>query len=144
MIKIIKGVYGHLINGVVKPKTSADEPFELTEAQEARLVNLGVAVYVDGGRTALPEDVQLVDWNVNMKASELRAIAKDMGLTFPVGTTKTEMVAAMDKFVAENAAEDGADALAESEGDPIGFDETPPEDYETEDAPTFDAAEAVE
>lgn len=144
MIKIIKGVYGHLVNGIVKPKTSADKPFELTEAQEERLVNLGVAVYVDGGRTALPEGVVGVDWNIDMKASELRAIAKDMGLTFPVGTTKAEMVAAMDKYIEENAAEDGADGLAEGEIDPIGFDETPPEDYEDEDAPTFDAAEAVE
>jgi hypothetical protein len=144
MIKIIQGTYGHLINGIVKPKTSADEPFELSEAQEKRLVDLGVAVYVDGGRTKLPEGVALVDYNVNMKATELREIAKGMGLTFPVGTTKAEMVEAMDKYLAsENAAENGADEPTEDA--PIGFDEIPPEDFEgDEDAPTFDATEAVE
>lgn len=142
MIKIIKGVYGHLVNGIVKPKTSADEPFELTEEQEARLVNLGVAIYVNGGRTALPEDVQEIDWNINMKATELREIAKGMGLTFPVGTTKADMVAAMDKFVENLPDENGEDSFAEV--DPIGFDEQPPEDFAGEDAPVFDAAEAVE
>lgn len=44
MIKIIKGVYGHMTeSGIVRPKTSADEPFALTPAQEERLVGLGVA-----------------------------------------------------------------------------------------------------
>ena len=47
MIKIIKGVYGHMTeSGIVRPKTSADEPFTLTPAQEERLVGLGVAEYV--------------------------------------------------------------------------------------------------
>ncbi len=47
MIKIVRGVYGFLDeNGIVRPKTEADEPFELAPEQEARLVNLGVAQYV--------------------------------------------------------------------------------------------------
>ena len=47
MIKIIQGVYGFLdANGIVRPKTEADEPFALLPEQEARLVNLGVAEYV--------------------------------------------------------------------------------------------------
>lgn len=131
MIKIVKGTYGYVdSNGTVKPKTAADAPFELTEAQEARLVNKGVAVYVDGGRTALPEGVVGVTWNVDMKADQLRAIAKDMGLTFPVGTTKAAMVEAMDKHMSE------VEAAAEATGEeyPVGDDE---------DAPAFDAAEAV-
>lgn len=131
MIQIVKGTYGYLdSNGIVKPKTAADGPFELTEAQEARLVNKGVAVYVDGGSTALPEGVMGVTWDINMKADQLRAIAKDMGLTFPVGTTKAAMVEAMDKYMAV------VEAAAEAAGEeyPVGDDE---------DAPTFDAAEAV-
>lgn len=47
MIRIIKGVYGYVTpNGIVKPKTGKDGPFELTVEQEARLVRLGVAAYV--------------------------------------------------------------------------------------------------
>lgn len=139
MIRIVKGVYGHLVNGVVKPKTSADEPFELTEAQEARLVGLGVAVYVDGGRTALPEGVEYVDYNVNMKATELREIAKEMGLTFPVGTTKAEMVKAMDAYIENLPAGIDVSDIPDEDEYPMGFD-----DEAYEDAPTFDAAEAVE
>jgi hypothetical protein len=57
-----------------------------------------------------------------MKAAELREIGALCGLTFKVGMTKAEMVAALDKHIEENTV----------------VDETPDED-----APTFDAAEAV-
>lgn len=49
MIKIVQGVYGFKDNnGIVRPKTAADEPFELLPEQEARLVRIGVAEYVGG------------------------------------------------------------------------------------------------
>ena len=48
MVKIIRGVYGYVTdNGVVEPKTVNDEPFSLSVEEEARLVNQGVAEYVD-------------------------------------------------------------------------------------------------
>lgn len=47
MIRITKGVYGHWDGKFVVPKTSADEPFTLSAKEEARLVKLGVASYVD-------------------------------------------------------------------------------------------------
>ena len=125
MIRIIQGVYGHQINGRVYPKDSNSEPFELTEAQEERLVKLGVAVYVDGGSTKLPEGVTAIpEYSADMKAYELRAIGKELGLTFKAGTTKAEMVEQMDAFLDDNT-----------------------DDEETEDGeelPEFDAAEAVE
>ena len=47
-IKIIKGIYGYKdVKGSIIPKTSQDDPFSLTEEQEARLVRKGVAEYVD-------------------------------------------------------------------------------------------------
>lgn len=137
MIKIIKGVYGFMSeNGIVRPKTSEDEPFSLPVEQEARLVDLGVAEYVhtedvgapigfDETPPELPDGVTgIPEYNTGMKADELRAIAKDMGLTFKVGTTKAEMVEAMDKFLEENVV-DGVDA-------------------EDVDLPDFDPTEAVE
>ena len=125
MIRIIQGVYGHQINGRVYPKDSNSEPFELTEAQEERLVKLGVAVYVDGGSTKLPEGVTgIPEYSADMKADELRAIGKEMGLTFKAGTTKAEMVDQMDAFLGENT--DGE------------------ETEDGEELPEFDAAEAVE
>ena len=132
MIKIIKGVYGHMTeSGIVRPKTSADEPFTLTPAQEERLVGLGVAEYVNPVDAAdTPTDAEEApEYDASMKVDKLREIAKQMGLTFPVGTTKAEMVEAMDKFLAEHM-EDGMDA------DDIEDD--------GEEPPTYDPAEAVE
>lgn len=112
MIQIIKGTYGYLdSNGVVRPKTAADAPFDLTPEQEARLVNLGVAVYVDAPET-LPEGVKgIPEYSADMKASELREIAEMMGLTFKAGTSKREMIDAMDAFLAENMEDTDADDL---------------------------------
>ena len=134
MIQIIKGVYGYVTKtGAVKPKTAADDPFELAPEKEARLVGLGVAKYVGGVSPApaenepkLQEGVTGVpEYNADMKADELRAIAKEMGLSFKPGMSKVKMVEAMDAYIAEHAADIG-EPIAE------------------EDAPTFDPAEAVE
>ena len=61
-----------------------------------------------------------------MKASELRDLGKQYGLTFKVGMSKAEMIAALDDFFAVESEAPEADA----EGD-------------GEDAPTFDSTEAV-
>lgn len=134
MIKIVQGTYGYKDkNGIVRPKTSKDEPFSLPAEQEARLVGLGVAEYVhpvdmetpigfDETPPELPDGVTgIPEYNTGMKADELRAIAKDMGLTFKVGTTKAEMVEAMDKFLEENTV-DGVDIedVALPDFDPAG------------------------
>ena len=149
MIKIVQGVYGFLDkNGIVRPKTEADEPFELTPEQEERLVNLGVAQYVGnvkdeqepeetapenteevetedeqepiGFDETPPVEIPLSDYSVK----ELRAIGKEYGLTFKVGTTKDDMVKAIEAAEAEL--------------------ETDAEDEDSEPAPVFDASEAVQ
>lgn len=119
MIKIIKGTYGCIDkNGIVQPKTSKDEPFTLSKEEEERLVKRGVAKYVEAAEKHVEGDElkELLDsvpgldvvpeYNVDMKATELREIAKGLGLTFPVGTTKAEMVAEMDAVIEENMADD--------------------------------------
>ena len=153
MIRIISGVYGGK-DGVKRP---GDKPFSLSPAEEARLVARKVAVYVDAPAPAPVDDYVLEDapigfdetppedfvegddelpelpdgviaipeYSVAMKATELREIGKLCGLNFKVGMTKEEMVAALDKHIEENMVDD------EEFTDP-------------EDAPTFDAAEAVE
>ena len=128
MIKIVQGVYGHLVNGVVYPKDSRSVPFELTPEQEEWLVKKGVAVYVDAGRTALPDEVEAIpEYSVEMKANELRAIAEKMGLKFKPGTSKAEMVKMMD---------------AEINAHSVEIDEEEAEDVD--DVPAFDASEAIE
>ena len=60
MIKIVQGVYGFRKGKCVIPKTSKDAPFELDEVKEKRLVDAGIAVYVDtkAAKTAKAEEVK--------------------------------------------------------------------------------------
>lgn len=153
MIQIICGVYGGK-DGVKRP---GDKPFTLSPAEEARLVARKVAVYVNAP-TIAPEDEDIPDdapigfdetppedfdmddlpdgviaipeYSVDMKATELREIGKLCGLTFKVGMSKEEMVAALDKHIEENMVDDEEFVDADT--------------IDPEDAPIFDAAEAVE
>lgn len=105
MIKIVSGTYGYQDkNGIVKAKTSDDAPFSLEKSQEKRLVDLGVAVYVDQEPDQVEDDVPVFDENTN--ANELRKIAKSMDIAFPVGTTKKEMVEILREHAEETAIDD--------------------------------------
>lgn len=149
MIKIIRGVYGLLDkNGIVRPKTAADEPFELLPEQEERLVSRGVAQYVETVKDAqepeetTQEDTEQVETEdaqepigfdetppvdtdlSQLSVPELRKLGKEYNLTFKVGTSKADMVKAIE------AAEAELNISAEDEDD--------------EPAPVFDASEAVQ
>ncbi len=144
MIKIVRGVYGFMDeNGIVRPKTAADEPFALLPEQEARLVRQGVAQYVETVKDEQEQgETEQVESNgeqepigfdetpteelllSEMSAPELRKVGKEYGLSFKVGTSKADMVKAIE------AAEAELDADAEGEDD-------------DEPAPAFDASEAV-
>lgn len=142
MIKMKSGTCGVPVvhgNAVVRVerKTPNDEPFTLSPEAEARLVNRGVAVYVNAtapivapeNHTDGGEGVSLED----MKADDLRALGKEYGLSFKVGVKKAEMIEAIKA------------AQAESGEDEDTEDEDPSEDDEDgEGAPTFDPSEAVQ
>lgn len=144
MIQMIRGVFGLPVNGIVKAMDKNSGAFEAGAEQEERLVRLGLAVKVETveGEPApgndetvdtetpigmdemppLPEGVTgIPEYSVDMKATELREIGAMCGLTFKVGMSKAEMVAALDKHIAENTVEE----------------------EDSEPAPVFDAAEAV-
>lgn len=137
MIQMKNGVYGarHFM------KRASDGPFSLSEAEEARLVDRGVAEYVDGAEPPadgepigfndtppVPEETgnDVPAYDASMSAVELRKIAADHGVTFRVGMTKEDMVAALNE----------AFGISENAEAPAGDDE--------EDAPSFDAADAVQ
>ena len=143
MIKMIAGVFGLPVtdeNGRKRVQAMGvnSGPFSADPAQEKRLVDMKLAVYVKAPTLVddetpdedakLPDGVTgIPEYSVDMKATELREIGALCGLTFKVGMTKAEMVAALDKHIEEHSVD--------------GFtvdDETPDED-----APTFDASEAV-
>lgn len=109
-IKIIKAHnYGHVDDdGLIRLKTAIDGPFELNDERAAELVADGVAVYA-GGQA----------YSADLKANELRKIAKDMGLTFKVGTSKADMIAAMDAAKAEAVEDAAEDDLPELDLDEV-------------------------
>jgi len=128
MIKIISGIYGHLIDGRVRPKTAASEPFSLTPAEEKRLVERGIAVYVNEAPAEADASIgfdntsdSIPEYSTRNTVKELQEIAALYGITFEDGATKAQMVETLDKHIAENSVE-----------------------VDSEDAPTFDAAEAVQ
>lgn len=114
MIKIVQGIYGYQDkNGVVRPKTPEDAPFSLTEAQEKRLVGLGVAEYV-GNVPEHPQDaveltedentetdiVVLPEYNADMTTKELREIAKAYKIELAARASKKEILAILDEKTA--------------------------------------------
>ena len=137
----------------VVAKGPEDGPFSVTPEREAELVGKGLARYVqenpphvedeqpvyeeneapveeDGapvGFDEMPvEGIAIPEYSESMKAAELREIGAEFGLSFKVGMTKAEMVAALDAYFEE---------MAEAEGDETEDDGEP--------APDFDASEAV-
>lgn len=137
MIKIVQGTYGYLDkNGVVKPKTEKDKPFSLTDEQEARLVGLGVAKYVqaeppaDSGQGNNEETGNLDPEQLGeLTNAQLKEMAEQMGIDTKKLTTKAKLIEAITAVeVIPGHAEDG-------EGEP---------EDDGEQAPTFDATEAVQ
>lgn len=149
MIKIVKGTYGQRIGERIIPKTEADGPFETTPEQEKRLVDLGVAVYVEtqSAATKAPEDPpaaptgaeagsddvdQLPEYNADMKLDELKEIAKAYGVDASDARKKADVIAMIEA------------AKADDQDDEDPDDETPEGDDDGEAPPSIDAADPVE
>ena len=140
MIQMKAGTFGLSVNGYVKAMTKESGPFVASEEQEARMVKLGLAVYVDKAPEQdddlpeLPDGVTgIPEYSTENTAAELREIGKLCGLTFKAGMTKAEMVAALDAHIEENTVE-GVEV--DEDGEIIVPDD--------EDAPSFDASQAVQ
>lgn len=121
MIKITKGVVLWK-NGIVR---AGDQPVEVDEAQARRLVEQkGVAEYATSFSDIHPDVERAAAepagkaYHIGMTAKELREIGEEYGLTFKQGMSKADMVSKLDELFA-------------------GLEPA-------EDAPTFDAAEAVQ
>jgi hypothetical protein len=125
VIRIIQGVYGHYTGKRVVPKDKHSAPFRLSPEQEQRLVEQGVAIYVD----EQPVADAAVD---EMDAKELRAYGKSLGLSFKVGAKNTEMRESIIRH------------LSQSEEPAKAYEAVPADGVDTEPAPTFDPTEAVQ
>ena len=139
MIRMVAGVYGLNIkredgSTYVQGMGPESGPFSVDPNEEARLVGMKVAKYVGNAEQVSPAEAEppvlpdlpegvvgIPEYSTRNTVKELQAIAELCGITFEEGMTKAQMVEALDQHIADNTVE----------GDP-------------DDAPTFDAAEAVQ
>lgn len=144
MIKIVKGVYGYVDkHGFVRPKDCNSEPFVTSPEQEARLVKLGVAEYVDEPEKAEPvnepaqvqsskndEETARLDPEQlkELTNAELKTMAEDMGIDTAKLKTKAQLIEAIT----------AVDVVPGPDEDSEGMED------DGEAPPAFDAAEAVE
>ena len=120
MIKIINGSYGHRVGKMIVAVTPGDDPIALTEKEEARLVRLGVAEYVEtpadppkeeeSGKVANPaagngaptdpprvEAGKLPEYNEDMKLDELKAVAEAYGVDASALRSKKAVIEAIEE-----------------------------------------------
>jgi len=124
-IKIKRGFYGLHTKFGVQAKGPNDEAFEVDDNEAKRLVDLGIAKYIGDTTVATGEEsadednasvnppeieapaeseyegdsvTDIPEYSIDSNASDLRAIAKSVGITFKVGTTKEDMVTALDEY----------------------------------------------
>ncbi len=135
-VKIIQGTYGYRENGILDPKDRFSAPFPLDDAEAERIVSLGIAEYADSGVATSPVSVsdnetgeysaeeteaqegdfsalEKSEYSTASTVAELRMIAKEIGVSFKVGMTKEDMVAALDAHFEEDAPMLEASALVD-------------------------------
>lgn len=132
-IKITRGFYGLHTNIGVKVKSPNDDAFEVDDNEAKRLVELGVAKCVGDMPVATNAEnanednasvnpiksespaeseyegdsaTDIPEYSSDSTVAELRAIAKNEGITFKVGMTKSEMLTALDEYFGVNDAPD--------------------------------------
>ena len=93
MIRMIKGTYGRVVNGVVEAMTKHSEPFRLSEKREAELVAAGVAVKVEEPTKAKAYE--------NLKMAELRKAAAALGVDVSAAKSKREVIAVLEAAKAQ-------------------------------------------
>lgn len=138
MIKIISGTYGGR-DGI---KTVKDAPFSLTDAEEARLVDRGVAEYVYEQTSG--NSVNLPAYDISMTEKQLRGLAAYYGIDVSKVKGKKNIVAAMDEFFKEQEDDEDPDGGADPDqgGDPEDPEDDPNDgEPEDPDAPKLGAEE---
>lgn len=128
-ILITNGTVIYNTGGTSVSLKASDGPQTLPEETEARLVAAGVAMYVgklahavatlpdnvndDPEGDNLPDDASGSDgaqdrpeYSTNMKSAELRGLMEEFGLTYKVGMTKANMVAALDAYFEDEVRDD--------------------------------------
>ena len=123
LIRILNTTFGLVVNGIVKPKSPADPPFEVDDELGNRLVRDGIAENVGGAYAELSEEAEEPDeiaetadesgdfsipkYSEETSKADLQAIAKEYGVAVSATATKQDIIKSLDDFF--------ADALSDTE-----------------------------
>lgn len=119
-IRILNTTFGLVIDGIVKPKSPKDPPFDVDEKLGSRLVREGIAEAVDGTESggvpsesndndndeSAGDDFGIPQYSAETSKAELQSIANEYGIEVSSAATKQEIIKALDDFFADALSDD--------------------------------------
>ena len=121
LIRIRNTTFGLVVNGIIKPKTPKDPPFDVDEELGSRLVSEGIAEMIGGTSVAdvQPESNDIVNdidengedfgipqYGADTPKADLQSIANEYGIEISATATKQELIKALDDFFADALPDD--------------------------------------
>lgn len=121
LISIRNTTFGLVVNGIVKPKSPKDPPFEVDEKLGSRLVREGIAEMIGGTAVAdvqpesndnvndideSGEDFGIPQYGADTPKADLQSIANEYGIEISATATKQEIIKALDDFFADALPDD--------------------------------------
>ena len=119
-IRILNTTFGLVVDGIVKPKSPKDPPFEVDEKLGLRIVREGIAEAVDGAERgevqsesndndndeSAGDDFGIPQYGPDTSKADLQSIANEYGIEVSVDATKQELIKALDDFFADALSDD--------------------------------------
>lgn len=119
-IRILNTTFGLVVDGIVKPKSPKDPPFDVDEKLGLRLVREGIAEAVDGTESggvpsesndngndkSAGDNFGIPQYSAETSKAELQSIANEYGIEVSSAATKQEIIKALDDFFADALSDD--------------------------------------
>ena len=125
LIRITNSTFGLVVNGIIKPKSPKDPPFDVDAELGIRLVREGIAEAMDDTYCAgvQPEsndngndddtdesgDFGIPKYDAATSKADLQSIANEYGIAVAESATKQELIKALDDFFADALPDDSED-----------------------------------
>ena len=119
-IRILNTTFGLVVDGIVKPKSPKDPPFDVDEKLGSRLVREGIAEAVDGTESggvpsesndndndeSAGDNFGIPQYSTETSKADLHSIANEYGIEVSATATKQEIIKALDDFFADALSDD--------------------------------------
>lgn len=123
LIRILNTTFGLAVNGIIKPKSPKDPPFEVDEKLGERLVREGIAEAIGdiendvaeperkGDESSDSEDGEddIPEYDATTSKAVLQSIANEYGIEVSANATKPELIKALDEYFADVQPDDSED-----------------------------------